>query len=98
MIGIDWIAELPVPITATRLPVKSTPSFGQRPVWYFSPVKVSAPSNSGMLADERQPVANTTYLLVTASPESVTTVHVLVASPNLALTTDVSNVMSLRRS
>jgi hypothetical protein len=31
--GIDWIAEEPVPITATRFPVKSTPSCGQRPVW-----------------------------------------------------------------
>jgi len=25
MIGIDWIAEEPVPMTATRWPVKSTP-------------------------------------------------------------------------
>ena len=30
--GIDWIAEEPVPMTATVLPVKSTPSFGQLPV------------------------------------------------------------------
>ena len=28
MIGIDWIADDPVPMTATRLPVKSTPSCG----------------------------------------------------------------------
>ena len=34
MIGIDWIADEPVPITPTRFPVKSTPSCGQRPVWY----------------------------------------------------------------
>jgi hypothetical protein len=32
MTGIDWMADEPVPITATRLPVKSTPSCGQRPV------------------------------------------------------------------
>jgi hypothetical protein len=32
MIGIDWIADEPVPITPTRWPVKSTPSCGQRPV------------------------------------------------------------------
>ena len=32
MIGIDWMADEPVPITATRLPLRSTPSWGQRPV------------------------------------------------------------------
>ena len=31
--GIDWIAEEPVPTTATRRPVKSTPACGQCPVW-----------------------------------------------------------------
>ena len=30
--GMDWMADDPVPITATRLPVKSTPSFGHNPV------------------------------------------------------------------
>ena len=30
MIGIAWIPEEPVPITPTRMPVKSTPSWGQR--------------------------------------------------------------------
>ncbi len=29
MIGIDWMPDEPLPITATRLPVKSTPSWGQ---------------------------------------------------------------------
>jgi hypothetical protein len=29
MTGMDWIALEPVPITATRRPVKSTPSCGQ---------------------------------------------------------------------
>ena len=33
MTGIDWIADEPVPITATRLPLKSTGSCGQVPVW-----------------------------------------------------------------
>ena len=32
--GIAWIADEPVPITPTRIPVKSTPSCGQCPVWY----------------------------------------------------------------
>src|SRR2546430_464332 len=31
MIGIDWMADEPVPITPTRWPLKSTPSCGQRP-------------------------------------------------------------------
>jgi len=32
MIGIDWIAEEPVPIMPTRSPVKSTPWCGHSPV------------------------------------------------------------------
>ena len=32
MIGIDWIADEPVPMTPTRWPVKSTPACGQWPV------------------------------------------------------------------
>ena len=32
MIGMDWMPEEPVPMTATRMPVKSTPSWGQCPV------------------------------------------------------------------
>jgi hypothetical protein len=32
MSGIDWMPDEPVPMTATRRPVKSTPSWGQRPV------------------------------------------------------------------
>ena len=30
--GIAWMPEEPVPITPTRLPVKSTSRWGQRPV------------------------------------------------------------------
>ncbi len=29
MMGIDWMADEPVPMTPTRLPVRSTPSWGQ---------------------------------------------------------------------
>jgi hypothetical protein len=49
--GIDWIADEPVPITATRLPVKSTPLV--RPagrcgtVW---PLKSSMPGDVRQLA------------------------------------------------
>ncbi len=59
MSGIDWTADDPVPITATRLPVKSTPSCGQVLVKYTSPAKRSVPSMSGTFGIERQPVAMT---------------------------------------
>ena len=59
MIGIDWMPDEPVPMTATRLPVKSTPSCGQRLVKYTSPPNWSAPSISGDLGSDRQPVAIT---------------------------------------
>ncbi len=61
MTGIDWTPEEPVPMTPTRFPVKSTGSCGQRPVWNVGPAKLSAPGKSGMLADERQPVAMMRY-------------------------------------
>ena len=57
--GIDWTADEPVPITATRWPVKSTPSWGQVLVKYTSPRKRSVPSMSGTFGMERQPVAMT---------------------------------------
>ncbi len=46
-----------VPMTATRLPVKSTGSAGQRPVWCCSPRKSSRPGTSGMYGTESTPVA-----------------------------------------
>ena len=57
--GIDWIADDPVPITPTRLPAKSTPSCGHRPVWYVSPSNTSAPSSPGRFGVDKQPVAIT---------------------------------------
>ena len=59
MIGIDCTADDPVPITATRLPVKSTPSWGQVLVKYTSPANRSVPSMSGTFGIDRQPVAIT---------------------------------------
>ena len=50
-------AVAPVPTTATRLAVKSTPSFGKRLVWYQSPLKSSRPLKSGMLVSDRLPTA-----------------------------------------
>ena len=47
----------PVPITATRLPAKSTGSFGQRAVWNDSPLKLSRPSIRGSVGVESGPIA-----------------------------------------
>ena len=49
----------PVPMTATRLPVKSTGVAGHNPVWYDSPRKSSRPGTSGKYGTERTPVAAT---------------------------------------
>ena len=58
MIGIDWIADEPVPMTPTLSPVKSRPSCGQRPVWYHWPRKRSSPlKGGGNCGSERQQVA-----------------------------------------
>ena len=46
-----------VPMTATRLPAKSTGVAGHSPVWYDSPSKSSRPGTSGVYGIERTPVA-----------------------------------------
>ena len=98
MIGMDWIAEEPVPMMPTRCPVKSTPSCGHLPVWYHAPSKVSRPLMSGTCASERQPVAMMQKRADTRSPRSVSMLHRLVASSKTADVTRVSNWMSRRRS
>ncbi len=55
--GMHWIADDPVPTTPTLRPEKSTPSCGHSPVWYVSPWNASSPSNAGVFAVERDPVA-----------------------------------------
>ena len=75
MIGIDWMPDDPVPITATRLPVKSTASAGQCAVWYTSPANVDRPGKSGVNAADSGPVAITANRAVTDSPVSVLTVQ-----------------------
>ena len=57
--GMDWMPDEPVPMTATRLPVRSTPSWGQLLVKYTSPWNRPVPSMSTALGSERQPVAIT---------------------------------------
>ena len=47
MAGITCTPLDPVPMTATRLPAKSTGVVGHSPVWYDSPRKSSRPGTSG---------------------------------------------------
>ena len=47
MAGTTWTPLDPVPITATRLPARSTGSIGHRPVWSDRPSKRSRPGTSG---------------------------------------------------
>ena len=96
--GIACTAEDPVPITPTRLPVKSTPSCGQRPVWCSSPANVSRPGIGGTRGTERQPVAMTgTRPRAGRRPRS-TTVQRSSASSYAASTTRVPRRRSRRRS
>lgn len=98
MNGMAWMPLAPVPITATRLPVKSAPSRGQLPVSSTSPRKLSMPPNSGVFGTDRLPAPEMKYRLRTTAPSSVRTVHTEFSSSQCTPTTRVSNVMSLRRS
>jgi hypothetical protein len=88
----------PVPITPTRLPLKSTPWCGQAPVWSTWPPKLSTPAIVGTLVLDKQPTALIRKRHVVCVPPLVATVQLLVASSNWAPSTRVLNVMSPRRS
>ena len=94
--GTAWIPVEPVPTCPTRLPEKSTPSCGQRPVWCHSPLKVSSPGMLGTLAELRQPTAVISHWQVKRSPASVVTVQRPEASSQAAAATFVSSWMSGR--
>ena len=97
MTGMAWIPVDPVPMMPTRLPVKSTPSCGHRPVWYRSPVNVSSPGKCGTFGVDRQPTAETKNRAVTWSPSPVRTSQRSADSSKTADVTRVPNRM-LRRS
>ena len=59
MDGTTWIAEAPVPITATFLSASIT-EWSQRAVWKTSPVKSANPSMSGFLGSHSAPTPSTT--------------------------------------
>ena len=98
MIGIDWMPDDPVPITATRLPVKSTGSCGQCGGVVHLAGKGIQAAEIGVIAADNAPVAIRQNRAVSLRPPSVVTVQRSVVSSSTAETTRVLNVMSRRRS
>ena len=84
MCGIICTPDDPVPMTPTRSPVKSTPEWGHRPVWYHFPLKLFRPGMLGVRGVERLPVAMMQNGAVTVSPLSVLSVHRLVLLSKVA--------------
>ena len=82
-IGPNWAALQPVPITPTRLPVRST-SCSQRAEWNAGPAKDSRPSILGSCGRFSWPTAEMTAFawIVPSWPAASTvhTVHMAVAS------------------
>ena len=87
--GTIWMEEAPVPITATRLPVRSE-SWFHRAEWKTSPWKVSMPSMSGIFGSESAPAAETTTSAV-REPALVVTRHRLRSASQVASSTEVPN-------
>ena len=56
ILGTNWIAEAPVPITATRSPARSW-SWSQRAEWKVVPAKLSRPGRSGTSGSDSGPWA-----------------------------------------
>ena len=65
MIGMNWAALAPVPMTATRLPVRST-SWSHSAEWNAGPANDDRPAMSGSFGLLSWPVA-----LITASKVAV---------------------------
>ena len=89
--GMAWMPDEPVPMTATRRPVKSTPSCGQCAVCRVRPANRSMPGISGSFEVDRQPVAITSCSVSHRSPDSVVTVQRPSASRKCADATRVSS-------
>ena len=87
--GTIWIADAPVPTTATRLPARST-SWFQRAEWKISPWNVPMPSRSGSLGSISAPAPAIRVRAVTR-PAPVVTSHRPVSSSQRASSTAVSN-------
>ena len=92
-IGANWAALQPVPMTPTRLPVRST-SWSQRAEWNAGPANDSRPSIFGSWGRFSWPTALMTALARSVpswpSASTVCTVHVAVAS---SYSTDETSVL-----
>ena len=75
--GTNWIALAPVPITATRRPVRST-EWSHCAEWNEAPANVSRPAMSGIFGRFNWPTADTTTLAVRSPvvPSALRTVTV----------------------
>jgi len=85
MAGTIWIADAPVPISATRSPAREW-SWSQRAEWNTVPAKSASPGRSGIDGDTSAPVPRiTTPALNRPSPVVIT--HRSAASSHDASTT-----------
>lgn len=80
--GTNWIADAPVPMTATRSPVRSW-SWRQRAEWKVVPSKVSSPGSVGYFGSQSGPVPETRACAVRL-PRAVSTCQRCVASSHRA--------------
>ena len=71
MTGMAWMAEAPVPMTATRWPVRPTGSRGQFPVCSIRPRKPASPGKAGWLTADRQPTALIRYVALASVPSDL---------------------------
>ncbi|SLH46280.1 Uncharacterised protein [Mycobacteroides abscessus subsp. abscessus] len=71
---MTWTAVAPVPMIATRLPVRSQ-EWSQRCVWITVPAKSSRPGMSGFLGSTKAPRAVITNRAVSVSPLSKRSRH-----------------------
>ena len=79
MAGMNWVAEAPVPITATRLPASGSAWF-QRDEWKAAPAKLSMPSILGSAGRPSRPMALTSRRVCRLLPSSSVTSQVALAS------------------
>ena len=93
MAGTNWIALAPVPITATRLPVRST-SWSHCAEWNAVPANVSRPGMAGSTGRDSCPIAGTRTSASSTSPAAVCTRHRPASSSNSAAVTSVPNLIS----
>jgi hypothetical protein len=86
--GTNWIAEAPVPITATRSPVRSC-SWSHSAEWNAVPSKLSRPGTSGSVGSDSGPCAATRTSAV-SGPVEVSILQSWSSSSQLALSSSVS--------